>query len=345
MKNLFLSLSVLAVIMVLGACQLGINRSENAITVFSERHYEADRELYEMFEQKTGIQVNLVRGETDPLLSRLENEGEDTIADILIMSDAGGLHRAKERGLLQAIESPFLMEVVPEYLRDEDNYWFGMTKRARVIVYHPDRVDVSELSTYQALTEPAWEGRVVTRQASNIYNQSLMAAMIEVLGDAEAYDFAEALVNNFAESPSGNDRAQANKVLQGIADVAIMNTYYFGIMLNSGEDWQIQAANTLRIFFPNQDTTGTHINASAIGVTKHAPNPEAAQEFIEFLLSEEAQSHITNNTFEYPVNQNVELPDLLVSWGSFKEMNINLKALGIHNNRAKEIMDQVGWDN
>ncbi len=345
MRKVFLLLSVMTVGMVLSACQLGINRSDNAITVFSERHYEADRALYDLFEERTGIQVNLVRDGADPLLTRLENEGEDTIADVLVIADAGGLVRAKDRGLLQTMDSPFLEDTVPEHLRDADNYWVGLTKRARVIVYHPDRVHESELSTYEALAEEEWSGRVVTRQASNIYNQSLMAALIEAIGDEQAYQFAQGLVSNFAESPSGNDRAQASKVLQGTADVAIMNTYYFGIMLNSGEDWQIEAANTLAIFFPNQETTGTHINASAIGVTKHAPNPEAAQAFIEFLLSEEAQSYITNNTYEYPINPNVELPALLQSWGNFKEMQINIEALGKYNNRAKEIMDQVGWDN
>ncbi len=345
-KSLLLILSVIIVYGTLSACQLGVDRGDgDSITIFSERHYEADRMIYEKFEAETGIKVNLVRDSADPLLVRLENEGEATIADLLVIADAGGLVRAKERDLLQPIDSPFLESVVPEHLRDTDNYWFGLTKRARVIVYHPDRVDVSELSTYEALTEPYWRGRVVTRQASNIYNQSLMAALLEAIGEEAASDFAEGLVANFAETPSGNDRAQANKVLQGIADVAIMNTYYFGIMLNSGEDWQVQAANELEIFFPNQETTGTHINASAIGVTKHAKNPEAAQQFIEFLLSEEIQEFIINNTFEYPINPSVELPELLKSWGQFNEMTVNLEALGKNNNRAKEIMDQVGWDN
>ncbi len=347
-KSILVMLSATIVWFTLSACQLGVNDAnqdpnQQSITIFSERHYDTDRVLYDLFEAETGIQVNLVRDGADPLLSRLENEGEDTIADVLLVADAGSLERAKNRDLLLAIESPFLNEHVPQNYRDIDGYWYGVSARARVLVYHPERVDVNALSTYEALIEPAWEGRVVTRSSTNIYNQSLMASFIEVMGDQGARDFASGLVANFAKSPSGNDRAQALSVLSGEADVAIMNTYYIGVMLNSGDATQIEAAASLKLFFPNQGTTGTHVNASAAGVVKHSSNPELATQFIEFLLSETAQRHFTTNNFEYPVNPNVEWDSLLLSWGTFVPQDINLAVLGENNNRAKEIMDQVGW--
>ncbi len=349
MKKLILMLSVSSMIVLLAACQFGNPSGGESITVFSERHYESDYALYESFTDQTGIRVNIVRDGADPLLSRLENEGEDTIADVLVIADAGGLERAKERGLLRPIDSEFLIETVPENLRDPENHWFGMTMRARVFVYHPDRVDSSELSTYEALTEPAWHGRVITRSSENIYNQTLMASFIEILGEEAARDFAEGLVHNFAvrpdgtSTPRGNDRAQAISVLAGEADLAIMNTYYIGVMLNSGDSTQIEAARTLSVFFPNQDTTGTHVNASAVGVVKHSSNVEAATQFVEFLLSEEAQRHFTTTNFEYPVNPNVEWADLLKGWGTFNAQDVHLSVLGKYNRRAKEIMDEAGW--
>ncbi len=349
MKSLLLLLSVTTLIGILAACQFGNPSGGDSITVFSERHYDSDHVLYDRFTDQTGIRVNIVHHSADPLLNRLENEGEDTIADVLIIADAGGLERAKNRHLLRPIESAFLTDVVPENLRDPDNHWFGMTMRARVFVYHPERVGASELSTYEALTEPAWHGRVITRSSENIYNQSLMASLIEIAGEAHARDFAEGLVNNFAvrldgtTTPRGNDRAQAISVLAGEADLAIMNTYYIGVMLNSGDATQIEAAQTLEVFFPNQATTGTHVNASAVGVVKHTSNVEAATQFVEFLLSEEAQRHFTTSNYEYPVNPNVEWADLLNEWGAFNAQDMNLSALGKHNRRAKEIMDEAGW--
>jgi len=344
MRKTALFLSVTTILFLLYGCMLGVATDGESITVFSERHYDTDQTLFDQFEQETGITVNIIDGNADPLINRLENEGEDTMADVLLIADAGRLHRAKDKGLLQPIESDILFENIPSNYRDADNYWFGLTKRARVLVYHPDRVDESELSTYEALTEPKWEGRIVTRTSTNIYNQSLMASFIEIMGEDEARTFAEGLVANFARTPAGNDRDQSKYVVQGGADVAIMNTYYIGRMMNSSDPFEQEVAETVRVFFPNQETTGTHVNVSAAGVTRDSKNQEGAIRFIEFLSSEAAQSAFANANFEYPVNENVAVHELLESWGAFKPQDINLSKLGIHSYRASTLMDEVGWE-
>ncbi|MFU8786335.1 MAG: Fe(3+) ABC transporter substrate-binding protein [Candidatus Izemoplasmataceae bacterium] len=343
MRKSFMLLSVMAVFFMLSACQLGVNTSDNVVTVFSERHYDTDRDLYERFTELTGIQVNLVRDGADQLITKLQNEGEDSLADVLIIADAGRLHRAKDMGLLQSIESEIIESNVPENYRDIDSQWFGLTMRARVFVYHPDRVDVNDLSTYEALTEPQWQGRIVTRTSTNIYNQSLMASFIEIMGEEGARTFAQGLVANFARDPQGNDRDQAKAVVEGIADVAIMNTYYIGRMLHSEDPFEREVGETVRIFFPNQETTGTHVNVSAAGVTKYAPNKENAIKLIEFLTSIEAQSAYASANFEYPVNPNVEPHDLLKSWGTFTPQDIPLTVLGTNAFKATTLMNEVGW--
>lgn len=341
----FLLLAILPLFLfTLSACQFGTSDSEEVITVYSERHYETDRDLFDRFTELTGIEVNLVRDGADPLITKLENEGEDSPADILIIADAGRLHRAKTKDLLQAVSSDVLTSNVPENYRDVDNTWFGLTKRARVIVYHPDRVDASELSTYEALTESEWAGRIVVRTSTNIYNQSLMASFIEVMGEEGARDFARGLANNFARTPQGNDRDQAKALLEGIADVAIMNTYYMGLMKYSADAAEREVADTLRVFFPNQETTGTHVNVSAAGVTRYAPNKEGAIQLLEFLTSVEAQSTYANANYEYPINESVEPHEYLTSLGTFRAQEISLTLLGINQALATTIMDEEGWE-
>ncbi len=343
MKKFALTMLLALVVFSASACTLGVDSDGESITIYSERHYDTDQILFDRFEDQTGITVNVIDGDADPLINRLENEGEDTSADVLLIADAGRLHRAKDKNLLQSVESETLSNNIPSNYRDSDNYWVGLTKRARVLVYHPDRVDESALSTYEALTEPEFEGRVVTRTSANIYNQSLMASFIEIMGQDDAKAWAEGLVNNFARQPAGNDRDQAKYVVEGNADIAIMNTYYIGRMMNSSDTFEQEVADTVEVFFPNQETTGTHVNVSAAGVTRYSPNPEAATQFIEFLSNEESQSSFANANYEYPVNEHVEPHDLLKSWGDFKAQDINLSVLGENSQRAAIIMDEVDW--
>ncbi|WP_175487486.1 Fe(3+) ABC transporter substrate-binding protein [Alteribacillus persepolensis] len=319
------------------------NEDSQEVNLYTSRHYDTDDALYDQFTEETGIEVNVISGNADELIERLEREGENTEGDVFITSDAGRLHRAKEADLLQSVESDVLHENIPENFRDTDNQWFGLTKRARVIVYHPDRVSEEELSTYEALADEEWEGRVLVRPADNIYNQSLVASLISINGTEETSAWAEGLVNNFARTPKGGDRDQAKALAAGEGDVAIMNTYYIGKMLNSAEEEEVNVAEQLEIFFPNQETTGTHVNVSGAGVTANAPNPENAVKLIEFLSSEEVQDEFSEANYEYPVNPNVEPAELLQSWGDFEEQDIDLTQLGENNTQALMLMNEAGW--
>ncbi|SDW20199.1 iron(III) transport system substrate-binding protein [Marinococcus luteus] len=314
------------------------------VNLYTSRHYDTDEELYEQFTDETGIEVNVVSGEADELIERMEREGEATEGDVFITADAGRLHRAKEADLLQSTESEVLDENIPENYRDADSEWFGLTKRARVLVYDPERVDESELSTYEALTEEKWEDRVLIRSSENIYNQSLMASFIEMKGEEEAKAWAEGIVDNMARDPQGGDRDQALGVASGEGDVAVMNSYYFGQMVNSSEQEEVDAAESLEVFFPNQEEDGTHVNVSGAGITEHGPNSEEAVEFVEFLSSEEAQGDFSEANYEYPVNPDVEPSELLQSWGDFEEQDIDLTTLGENNARAQMLMNEAGWE-
>jgi iron(III) transport system substrate-binding protein len=342
MKKYMNMLIVLTLFFFISACQF-TSTADQVVTIFSERHYDSDQALYDEFTKLTGIKVNLVRDGADPLMTRLINEGEDSLADVLIIADAGRLHRAKESDLLSPVTSEIINQNVGEQYRDIDNYWFGLTIRARVIVYHPERVNADELSTYDNLTDPKWEGRIVTRTSTNIYSQSFMASMIAIKGEEAAKNFALGLVNNFARDPQGNDRDQAKALLEGVADIAIMNTYYIGRMMFSADPFEVEVAETVRVFFPNQDSTGTHVNVSAAGVTKYAKNRENAIRLIEFLTSPEAQRSYADANFEYPIHQDVEPHALLQSWGTFKTQEINLSLLGVHSYKAITLMNEVGW--
>ncbi|WP_432404311.1 Fe(3+) ABC transporter substrate-binding protein [Wukongibacter sp. M2B1] len=316
---------------------------KGVVNLYTDRHYDTDEELYKLFTEETGIEVNVVKGKSDELIERLAREGQDTEADLLIAADAGRLHRAKEKELLQGIESEEVLNNVPENLRDINNEWVGLTVRGRVIVYSKDRVDPSELSTYEDLTSDKWKGKILVRSSSNIYNQSLLASFIAIDGEEKAKEWAKGLLANMAREPKGNDRAQATAVVAGEGDIAIMNTYYVGKMLNSSNPEEVKVAENVGVFFPNQDETGTHINVSGVGLTKHAKNKENAIKFIEFLSGEKAQKQFAEANYEYPVNDLVEPSELLKSWGKFKTQNINLSKLGELNTKAVEIFNEIGW--
>lgn len=318
-------------------------KESQIVNLYTSRHYESDVELYKIFEEQTGIKVNVVEGKGDELMERLNIEGENTEADLFFTADAGNLHVAKESGLLQAVNSDVIEANIPEKLRDEENHWFGMAKRARVLVYAKDRVKPEDLSTYEALTEPQWKGKVVSRTSENMYSISLLSSFIEVMGEDKAKEWAKGIVDNMARDPQGNDRDQAKAVVSGEADVAIMNTYYIGLMSTSEDPEEVKVAENVGVFFPNQETTGTHINISAIGVTKHAKNVDNAIKFMEFLSSEEAQGRFAEVNFEYPANPNVEASEFLKSWGEFKEQDIKLSVLGKHQQQAIKIFNEVGW--
>ncbi len=313
------------------------------VNIYTHRHYEADQKLFNNFTEQTGIKVNVVNASADELIQKLELEGQGSPADVLITVDAGRLHRAQEKNLLQPISSSVLEQNVPVHLREPEGHWFGLTYRARILAYHKERVNPEELDAYESLTEEKWKGRILTRSSENIYNQSLLASIIVANGKEEAQKWASGLLSNMARNPKGSDRDQVKAVAAGEGDIAIVNSYYIGIMLNDSNAEEVKAAEQVALFFPNQNGRGTHINISGAGVTKYSPNKENAIRFLEFLSGEEAQSFLSETNYEYPVNEKVSWSALLQSWGDFKADRINLSLLGENNRDAVILFDRVGW--
>ena len=324
---------------------LFISLQANELNIYTHRHYPSDEILFKKFTEKTGIKVNIVQANADQIMKRLEEEGKYTPADLLLTVDVGRLYYAKEKGLLQPIHSKFLEEVIPSNLRDNEGYWFGVTKRARILVYNIDSVDPESLSTYEALADKKYKGSILTQSSSSIYNQSLLASIIAHKGEKEAKAWAKGVRSNFARRPTGSDRDQMRALAAGIGKVAIVNTYYVGQLINSKSFSDKAVAEMIGIFFPNQakDERGTHINISGIGVTKYAKHKDNAIQFIEFLCSKESQEVFTSVNYEYPANKNVAPSKLLQSWGSFKEDKIELYKLGQDNATAVKIFNEVGW--
>ncbi|MEM6684781.1 MAG: Fe(3+) ABC transporter substrate-binding protein [Bacteroidota bacterium] len=345
------TLIAIATLLVLVACKddkkANTNTEEKAtpqeVNVYTHRHYPADQELFAAFEKQSGIKVNVVNASADELMLKMSEEGAQSPADVLITVDAGRLVRAKDKGLLQSVTSEKLNTIIPTNMRDEDNQWFALTKRARVIVYSKDRVRPTQLSTYEDLASDTWKKKILIRSSGNIYNQSLMASIIEHNGQEAAKNWAEKVVGNMARSPQGNDRDQVKAIVAGEGDVGVVNTYYIGKLLNSKNPEEVKAGNGVGIFFPNQDGRGTHVNISGAGVAKYAPNKENAVKFIEYLASKEAQEVFAKANYEYPVNAAVQPSDLLQSWGTFKEDNIALSILGKNNKKAVITFDEAGW--
>ena len=317
--------------------------NKDQLTIYTHRHYESDQELFKQFEKETAIKLNIVNASADELIQKMSLEGKQSPADLLITVDAGRLYRAKSKGLLQPFTSPLLDSIVPDYLRDKDQQWVALTKRARVIAYAKNRVDSTELSTYDNLTSDKWKDKILVRSSSNIYNQSLLASLIANEGSEYAEKWAKGVVNNMARTPRGNDRDQVKAVANEEGDLAIVNTYYIGKLLNSDDKDEVEAGKSVEIFFPNQQTTGAHINVSGIGVAKHSSNKKKAIKFIEFLLKEEAQNVFAGSNYEYPVNPNVEPANTLKKWGDFKEDKLPLNELGQNNKEAVIIFDKAGW--
>lgn len=313
------------------------------VNLYTDRHYDTDDTLFAQFTEETGITVNVVKGKSDELIERLKTEGQNTEADLFITADAGRLHRAKISDLLSPVTSDILTQNIPENYRDKENFWFGITKRARVLVYAKDRVQASELSTYEALTDSKWKGRVLTRSSENIYTQSLLASMIALNGEEAANQWAAGIVANLARAPKGGDRDQAKAIAAGEGDIAIMNTYYLGQMLNSTDEEERKVAEQLAVFFPNQESTGTHVNVSGVALVKASKNTDNAIKLMEFLSSESAQRVYAETNYEYPVNPNVSVSELLLSWGDFKAQTLHLSLLGENNEAAVILANEVGW--
>ena len=342
--------SLLALFVLIASCSPQKSSEETSdenlnpeVNVYTHRHYEPDQQLFARFEQETGIKVNVINASADELINRMELEGEASPADVLITVDAGRLHRAKEKDLLQPVSSTVLETNIPSNFRDPQSYWFGITYRARIIAYSLDRVDPAAISNYEDLIDTQWSGKVLIRSSNNIYNQSLLASIIASQGTESAKAWAQGVKGNMAREPKGNDRDQVKAVAAGIGDVAVLNTYYIGKLLDSDNAEEVTAGEAIGIIFPNQQGRGTHVNISGVAMAKFAPNPENAQKFMEFLSSEGAQTVFAETNFEYPVKPGTAWAPLLTSWGEFKTDTLNLALLGEHNKDAVMIFDEVGW--
>lgn len=319
------------------------NANAGEINLYSSRHYDTDNALYQNFTKQTGIKVNLIEGKADELIERIKSEGANSPADVLITVDAGGFWRAQKEGVLQPISSAKLESAVPANLRSPEGYWFGLAKRARVIVYNKDKVKPDQLSTYDALAQPQWKGRVCVRSSDNIYNQSLVASKIETKGVEKTEEWTKGLVRNFARPPEGNDTAQIKAVAAGQCDVAIVNHYYVARLKESKDAQKQKTASQVAVFFPNQKEDGTHINISGAGVVAKAPHKENAIKFVEYLATPEAQEIFANGSYEYPVASGLKPNPAVASFGDFKESNLKVVAYGEKNPEAVKLMDRSGW--
>ncbi len=313
------------------------------VNVYSARKEALIKPLFDQFTEQTGIDVNLVTGKADTLIKRLEVEDKNSPADILITVDVARLIRGKEKGLFQSVNSTILEETIPVHYRDSNKEWFGLSLRSRVMVYAPDRVTDDELDSYIDLADETWKNRLCVRSSSNVYNQSLVAAMISNYGIEKTKHWADRLVGNFARPPKGGDRDQIKAVAAGICDVALVNNYYLAGMLESSRDDEVTAAKKVKLFWPNQDGRGAHMNISGAALLKSAKHKNEAVKLLEFLVSDAAQQWYADTNHEYSINQKIKSNSILKNWGDFKADTLNLSLLGKHNTDAVILMDQVGW--
>ncbi len=307
------------------------------LVVYTSRQPHLIEALFDRYTEETGIEIDYINDREAALIERLQAEGERTRADLFMTVDAGNLWHAAERGVLQPIDSPALEATVPESLRDADGRWFALSVRARTIVYHPERVDPSQLSSYEALADEQWAGRLCLRTSQKVYNQSLVAMLIEHHGEARAEEIVRGWVENLATTPFSSDTRLIEAMEAGQCDVGIVNSYYLGRKLAGDPDYPVT------LFWANQDSTGTHVNVSGVGMTRHAPHPEAAQALIEWLASPAAQSDFANNNFEFPANPQIDSATAIRTWGNFRADQTPLQIAGERQAQAVRLMDRAGY--
>ena len=320
--------------------------SAKEVNIFTSRHYDSDIQLYKKFTKITGIDVNVISGKAKALEKRIVEEDKDSNADLVIVADVGALYSFEKKGLLQKIRSEILKKNIPNHLRND--YWFGITKRSRILFYNPDLIKSEDLVdiTYEDLSKQKWKNKILVRKSDNIYNQSLVASLIENNGTKFSEIWVKGLVNNMFRKPKGNDRAQLLTLASGEGMIAVANTYYYALMLSGkkGED-QKKAAKKIKPIFPNQTNRGTHINISGGAVLKYSKNKENAVKLLEFLTTDFAQKHIVNNTYEYSILENVE-PNPIVkkmTGNIVEDVTTDISSFGKFQSKALEIMLKNGW--
>ncbi|MEM6429129.1 MAG: Fe(3+) ABC transporter substrate-binding protein [Deinococcota bacterium] len=317
--------------------------AQEVVNVYTARHYDTDEALYDNFTEQTGIEINWIELGSDEAIERIASEGANSPADVLITVDAGRLWRAKQEGLLQSVDSAVLNERLPEDLRDPDGEWYGLSTRARVIMYNKEMVDPAMLSTYEALANPEFEGMLCIRSSSNIYNISLASSLIENLGVDATEEWAEAVVSNFARPPEGNDTAQIRAAAAGECPIVLANTYYWGRLMASEDPADNAVAEAVGVFFPNQGGRGTHVNISGAGVVATAPNLDNAIQFLEYLTGDEAQTLFAEGNNEYPAVASVAPSGPIASLEEFEAEEINVGVYGANSGEAVQMFDRAGW--
>ena len=310
------------------------------LNLYSARHYNTDLALYGNFTDASGIKINRIDAEPDPLVARLQSEGDKSPCDVFISVDAGRIERARQMGLLQPVNVPG----VPAHLRDPDGHWFGFSKRARVIMYNKATLSATDLpKNYEDLADPKWKGKIAIRSSGHIYNQSLVGSILAANGPEKTDAWARGVAANLSRPPRGGDTDQIKAVAAGEADLCVSNTYYYANLMNSKKPEDKEIAAKVGVIFPNQANRGTHVNISGGGVAKHAPNKEAAVKFLAYLMSPAAQKYFAEGNQEYPVLAGVEPSATLKSLGTFKEDQLNARTFAQNNAEAVKIMDRAGW--
>lgn len=311
--------------------------SDQVVTIYSSRNEQLIKPLLDKYTEATGVKIELVTDKTGPLMARLEAEGQNTPADMLLTVDAGNLWQAAQQGLLQPVASTVLESNVPAKYRDPKGQWTGLSLRARTIFYDPSKVDANQLSTYADLADPKWKGKLCLRTSNAVYNQSLVASMIENLGAEKTEEIIRGWVDNLATDVFSNDTSMLEAIAAGQCEVGIANSYYYGRVLDEKPDFPVQ------IFWANQGTTGTHVNISGAGVVANSDNPDGALKLMEWLSSDEAQGIYASADKEYPVKEGIDESEMLRSWGTFTQDNINVQKFGELQTQAIQMMDKVGY--
>ncbi len=307
------------------------------LVVYSERKEPLIQPFFERFTAETGIRVSWRNDSASALIERMSAEGENSPADVFIAVDAGNLYQATQANLLQPIKSELLETSVPANRRDPDGYWYGLTERARTLVYSTERVKPEQLSSYESMAERNWKGKFCLRSSSKVYNQSLIATMIERLGEAETEEVVNGWVANLATDSFADDTLLAKAIDSGQCDVGLINTYYLGRLLST--DPQTKVA----VFWPNQNDGGVHVNITGAGISKHSRHPQQAQQLIEWLVSEQTQAEFAAINFEYPIRGDVALDPIVASWGEFKAEQVDVRVAGSRQAEAVKLMNRAGW--
>jgi iron(III) transport system substrate-binding protein len=314
------------------------------LNLYSSRHYNTDEALYTNFEKKTGIKINRVEAGEDALLERIKTEGDKSPADVLLTVDVGRLWRAEQAGYFQKTDSKVLNAAVPESLRHPDGLWFGFSVRARPIYYARGKIDPKSIANYEDLAKPEFKGTICSRSGGHVYSLSMMGSIIQANGADKAEAWAKGVVANFARQPKGGDTDQIKGIAAGECQIAIGNTYYFARLMKSNKPEDKEVVDKVGVVFPNQANRGAHINVSGGGVLKYAPNKAAAVQFLEYLVSAEAQEYFANGNNEYPASTNtIASNPALKGMGEFKREVLNVTVLGKNQALAQQIYDRAGW--